>query len=459
MKFVKNIGKIIKITTVIAVIVFSAFTTPTIFNTVYAWDDGLDAGSGCCGGGDFGGGGFGGDPFGDSWWGASDGDVYSLHETTYTPPPPPAPTCTISADPNPANYDGTVTLSWTTTNATGASINGVGFVQVGSGSMDIPNFKQKTTYTMTVTGAGGTATCEVTVDVKPRPTCTISADPSTVDYNGNTTLSWSTQNATSATISGIGSVGLNGSYTVSGLTSDKTYTMTVKGDGGENTCSVNVKVRKPENNLSCNITATPNPNHDGETTLVWSSSGASWAFINNGVGTVSTSGSKKISDLENGTKVYTLTVGSSHSSGFTRTCSVSVTTDRYVFAHNPAPNCTITASRTYVPLGEGTTLYWTSQNADTLVWQDNGVAQSSGSRVVYPTHSGYYTLIATAKNGEQSKCSVYITVDTPQTVVTISSMPYTGPEDGLYVAVMSAVFFGSLFTLYRRRQYIMELVR
>ncbi len=601
-----KILKVKKITILLAMLV--VFIAPIA--TVNAW--GVDPGGSCCdgGGADYGWGGGDNDPHdrGDNW---PNGGGFS-----HTP----VPSCSISATPNPVEYDGTVTLRWTTSNATGASINnGIGYVQVGvNKTMSIPNLKSETTYVMTVTGAGGTRSCQVKVKVNPRPSCTLTVNPDIVDRGGNVTLSWTTENADSASISGIGTVGLSGSYTVSNLQSTKTYTMTVNGNGITNTCSATVTVNEPpveepscsisanpshisyggdtvlswttsnavsasinylgtvstgsasrvinnltstrtyimtvlnsegvsrtcqttvyvssveapscsvyispsvvdygddativwssanassvyisgigyvssagsrileditssktytvtvksddgqsstcsarvrvrEENLSCDIWASPNPNTNGETTLHWNSDNASWAIINNGIGSVSVDGSKRITGLSNGTKVYTLTVGNSHSGGQTKTCSVTVRTNK-TYVPTTYPSCSITASRTYIQKGEGTTLYWTSQNADTAVFADNGSVALSGSRVVYPTESGYYKLVVTDDEGHQSSCQTYVTVANPSTVVTVSSVPYTGPRDALWAGLMSLVFFGAVGTLYSRRRQVMELI-
>ncbi len=589
----RNLSTVVLVLSVF-IMASTLFMVPT--NTISAW--GADPGDGCCGGGDFGGDDFGGDDFGGDDFGGG-----------YTPPTP-APTCTISATPSSVNYNGSTTLKWTTTNATGASIDGIGYVSVGANkSKVVRGLKANKTYTMTVTGAGGTSTCKVTVTVKPKPSCTLTVSPNSVSYGGNATLSWTTKNTSSASISGIGNVGLSGSYTVSNLTSNKTYTMTVSGNGQTSTCSASVTVNNPapscsitanpstvdydgsttltwtvqnavsssldngvgqvalngsllvrhlkssktytltvtgngnrtatcsvnvsvrqaeassctlrfdpsvidegedstliwttenadevyidhgigsvsedgqmkiydiygtkyytltakgiggetkcharvkvrEEDLSCHIYANPNPDNSGTTTLHWESEGASWAMINNGVGTVPTDGSKLISGLENGTKVYTLTVGKSHSGGRTRTCSVTVRTNKTVTPPAPTyPTCDITATPAVVSAGSAVTLTWTSSNATSAIFQDNGAVATSGTRVVYPNYSGYYKLIVTNAQGYQSTCQTYVTVNSAP-VVTVSSVPYTGPEDGIYVGVMGIISLISFAVLYRRR--------
>jgi YD repeat-containing protein len=78
----------------------------------------------------------------------------------------PAPTGTFSASPTSITTGGSSTLSWTSTNATAATIdNGVGSVTpVSAGSVSVSP-TTTTTYTLTLTGAGGQITLQATVTV------------------------------------------------------------------------------------------------------------------------------------------------------------------------------------------------------------------------------------------------------------------------------------------------------
>jgi len=92
------------------------------------------------------------------------------------PPPAPAPappaaqpTVTLNASPTSVNPGQTVTLAWSSTNATDLDIQpGVGKV-APQGSTPV-NPTNSTTYTITATGAGGSATATAHVDVNaPAP--------------------------------------------------------------------------------------------------------------------------------------------------------------------------------------------------------------------------------------------------------------------------------------------------
>ncbi len=86
------------------------------------------------------------------------------------PPPPPAPTVTLTAEPSTIDKGQSVTLSWSSQNATDLDLEpGVGKVQASGSSSVTP--QDSTTYTLTATGPGGTqsATARVTVSLPPPP--------------------------------------------------------------------------------------------------------------------------------------------------------------------------------------------------------------------------------------------------------------------------------------------------
>ncbi len=86
--------------------------------------------------------------------------------TPPAPPPAPAlqPTVTLNASPSTINSGQTVTLSWSSTNATDLDIQpGIGKVAPQGSTPANPT--QSTTYTITATGAGGSATASASVSV------------------------------------------------------------------------------------------------------------------------------------------------------------------------------------------------------------------------------------------------------------------------------------------------------
>jgi len=107
---------------------------------------------------------------------------------------------------------------------------------------------QTVNFTLTRTNGG----CEPL----PPPTCTITANPAAIVAGTSSTLSWTSTNATSASLNqGIGNVSLSGTRIVSPAVTT-TYTLSVAGAGGSATCSAPVVVNQPvENfyNLTVNV--------------------------------------------------------------------------------------------------------------------------------------------------------------------------------------------------------------
>ncbi len=236
------------------------------------------------------------------------------------------PTITFfTATPNPVDYNGSITLQWSSSNTIACTSNAWGTdIKAGTGSFGLTNLISNQTYSLTCSGAAGSTSRSVAVQVNPQgqvtqpvvtPAPTIAsftATPNTVDYKGSTTLQWSSSNATGCSSNAwSGSLAAAGNHVVSDLTSSKTYNLTCTGLGGTANSSVNVTV-KPQ------VVATPAPaitsfvatpsslDFNGSTTLQWSSSNATGCTSNAWTGSLSASGSKIISGLT-GNQTYNLT--------------------------------------------------------------------------------------------------------------------------------------------------------
>ncbi len=209
---------------------------------------------------------------------------------TVTVTPNPAPTCTLDANPTTIAPGGSSTLSWTTTNATSIVITqGIGSV-TANGSTSVSPSTSKT-YALTATGPGGSVTCQQTIVVTPpaTPSCTLSANPSSVSAGDASALSWTTTNAVSASIDhGVGTVTpvIAGSTAVS-ISNTITYTMTVTSAfGATNTCQTTITVVGPA--PACTISVSPSSINTGQSVVVsWTSSNVTSGFITGGVGSTS----------------------------------------------------------------------------------------------------------------------------------------------------------------------------
>ena len=175
-------------------------------------------------------------------------------------PRPPSPTASLTADPTTIFPGERTMLSWTTTNAVSGSINGEAIARsdLASGSKQV-QLNSSQAYTLSVLGRMGADpsidTDGAYVTVVPRPDSpsidSFGASPTTITAGGCTTLSWTTTDAVSVSISpAIGgeplSVDGNGRVCPS---SDETYKLTATGEEGAQpltaTASVTVTVNPP----------------------------------------------------------------------------------------------------------------------------------------------------------------------------------------------------------------------
>jgi len=214
------------------------------------------------------------------------------------------PKVTISASPANIVVGGSSTLTWTSTGATSASINNkIGAVPVNGSVVVTPT--KTTKYTITVKNGSGSAMANATVTVTTAPpAATFIAVPATISPGGSATLSWTSSGATSVFINqGIGTVALNGSRIVTPGQSI-IYTLTAKGTGGTTTRQAAITVAAPP---TVSFSAAPMSIKPGESaTLVWTSTEATSAAIDNGVGAMPVIGSIQVTPAQN--TMYTITV-------------------------------------------------------------------------------------------------------------------------------------------------------
>ena len=192
-----------------------------------------------------------------------------------------------------------------------------------------------------------------------------------------------------------------------------TYTVTLTvfdGRGGESsdtTTAEAVHCQPPSVSLSADVAAIL---PGGSCTLVWSSMNAQSVEIDNGIGTVGTSGTVTIHPQT--TTAYTATA---HGDCGTATATVTI------IVHRP-PTVSITASPQSIVAGQTSQLSWTSTNADMIkIDQGIGAVPPAGSLSVSPTATTTYTITASGSGGTASS-SVTVTVHQPPQV-SISVQP------------------------------------
>ena len=238
----------------------------------------------------------------------------------------PAPVVTLLASPATIPSLGSSTLTWTTTNANECTASGGWHGQLAtSGTWSTGSLSNTTEYELTCRGPWGSATQSATVTVSAEsPTVTLQASPSSLRSGDSSTLSWSSQNATSCTASGAwsGTKGVSGSQSTGPVKENSTYTLTCTGFGRSATQSATVSVTSLAPTVS--ISAGPSTiASGGSSTLTWSSTNATACTASGGwSGSKGTSGTQSTGALTN-SATYTLTcLGPAGSAAQSTTVSV-----------------------------------------------------------------------------------------------------------------------------------------
>ena len=123
-----------------------------------------------------------------------------------------------------------------------------------SGSQTIGALKTDSTFNLSCSGVGGSIneSVSITVAASSTPSVTLSASPSSLPYNGSTTLSWGSANSSGCTASGdwSGSKTTSGSQTIVALTTNSSFNLSCSGPGGDASDSVSITVTAPLPTLS-----------------------------------------------------------------------------------------------------------------------------------------------------------------------------------------------------------------
>lgn len=191
---------------------------------------------------------------------------------------------------------------------------------------------------------------------------------------------------------------------------------------------------KPKPAPTCEMWATRTNIEKGDsTTLKWESENARSARMNQGIGSVSTEGSRSVSPER--TTTYTATFESKD--GKEVTCSETITVEKKEREHK-APQCDMWISDSRVERGDRVTVSWDSKNVDE-VSINNGIGDvdTEGSKTVRVERSTTYIGTFYGTDGGSIKCSVEVDVerDVPPPThktpyITLDSVPYTGLELG-----------------------------
>ncbi len=155
------------------------------------------------------------------------------------------PTVSLKISRDEINKGDPVTVSWESKKAKTVELNGQKVEKIGAQTVTP---EQTTTYEILARHgkkrSRDSATVNVITVTASAPTITLRAEPDAIDAGQNTTLRWSSENAKSVTITGLGEVPISGEREVSPRGST-TYTAEAQGDGGTATASARVTVTAP----------------------------------------------------------------------------------------------------------------------------------------------------------------------------------------------------------------------
>jgi len=243
-------------------------------------------------------------------------------------------------------------------------------------------------------GGQGQAAVRISTSAASRATIlSFIATPAQITAGQAVTLSWTTQNADTANIAGIGNVAVNGSLTVS-PTQTTTYSLTVRNNVNDETKTVAVTVGALTGGVQISsCSANPTSISAGQSSsLSWTSLNADTVSIDPGIGSVAKNGSVSVSPSQTTTYIITATGG-----GTSASCSVAVTVGALpVIASFTATPASITA-------GQSSTLQWSVQNSTSVSISSIGSVSASGTNNVSPTVTTVYTLTATNAAGSTTK--------------------------------------------------------
>ena len=311
---------------------------------------------------------------------------------------------------NPASITNgsSTTLIWVTQNATTVSIQpAVGTVNA-SGSTSVSP-AATTTYTLTATGSAGTVTQTTTVTVGPVVTgapqiVRFVANPTSIAPGGQATLSWATNNATSVSISSVGTVTANGSTTVSPAATT-TYTLTATNSVGSVTAPVTITVSG--NAIPTVVTFVANPPNispGSSTKLCWQVTNATSISITPGVGT-NLNANDCATVTPSTTTTYTLTATNGAGMIQANVTVVVGTVQILSFTANP-PNSSVA--------GSPVVLSWTTANTTSVVIIGGDIPPTTGnpngSITINPISNQTYTLTAYGPGGQTVSATISVFV-------------------------------------------------
>ncbi len=296
-----------------------------------------------------------------------------------------------------------------------------------------------TLFLIACAGLTGCTAPYPTIKQAPLPTISsFSASPAAITAGTSTTLSWTSQGATSVTVTPgtFASTSLNGSVVLS-PTATTTYTLTATNSAGTATATAIVTVTQPTLPSISSFTASPTGiSLGGVSTLSWTTSGATTLAITPGT-YASTSASGTTSVSPEATTTYVLTATNAAGSV---TASVTVTVQTTACRSISS----FTASPASIASGSSSTLSWTTTGATGIAITPGTFTSTSGSgaTMVSPTATTAYTLTATNATGSNTATAkVTVSAGGPLKITT-TTCP-AGTQNTVYAGCTIAVTGGT----------------
>jgi hypothetical protein len=268
-----------------------------------------------------------------------------------------------------------------------------------------------TTYTLTASNSAGQVTSQVVVTVStaaPPQILMFNGSPLSITAGGSSTLSWTTANATSVTISGLGAEGLNGSVSTGALQTTTNYTLTAANASGMMvTAVISIQVMPASVPQVVVFSASPQTISAGQSSqLCWQVNGATSISISNGIGSnLQANACQTVSPQTTTTYVLSAT-------NATGQIQASVTVNV-----GSTQILSFTASPEFISAqGNPSVLSWTTTNATSVSLVGGDLTTSptglpvNGSFTVTPMDNATYTLIAYGPGGSSVSAviSVYV---------------------------------------------------
>jgi phospholipase C len=257
------------------------------------------------------------------------------------------------------------------------------------------------------------------------PQVTITANPSTINPGGSSTLTITVSNATQVTLSGSDgttyTIQAAGGTQVVKPSATTTYTAVATGAGGKTTATAMVTVSASAPTVS--ITANPaSITQSTSSLLTVAATNATQVTI------TGTDGSSYNLSATGGTQAVTPTVTTTYTATATGAGGTVQATAVVTVTANPAPTISITANPTSITQSTSSLLTVAATNATqvTVTGTDGSsytLSVTGGTQAVSPTVTTTYTATATGTGGTATATAVVTVTPNPAPTVTITASP------------------------------------